>query len=70
LASILLVEIICALPLDRGSKIDVCAIACFAIGMGAVLTPIGEPLSTIVVSKLSGAPYYAGFDFLIRSLGI
>lgn len=38
--------------------------------MGAVLTLIGEPLSTIFVSKLSGAPYYAGFDFLIRSLGI
>lgn len=70
LASILLVEIICALPLDRGSKIDVCVVACFAIGMGAVLTPIGEPLSTIVVSKLSGTPYYAGFDFLLRNLSI
>jgi predicted cation transporter len=70
LAAILLVEIICALPLDRDSKIDVCVVACFAIGLGAALTPLGEPLSTIVVAKLSGAPYYAGFDFLIRMLGI
>jgi predicted cation transporter len=70
LASILLVEIICALPLDRGSKIDITVVACFAIGLGAALTPLGEPLSTIVISKLSGAPHYAGFDFLIHLLGI
>jgi predicted cation transporter len=70
LAAILLVEIICALPLDRGSKIDITVVACFAIGLGAALTPLGEPLSTIVVAKLSGAPHYAGFDFLILILGI
>ncbi|MDD1698542.1 MAG: DUF1646 domain-containing protein, partial [Methanoregula sp.] len=70
LASILLVEIVCALPLDRGEKIDVCIVACFAIGLGAALTPLGEPLSTIVISKLSGPPYYAGFDFLLLLLGM
>jgi len=70
LASILLVEILCALPLERDSKIDITVVACFAIGMGAALTPLGEPLSTIVISKLSGAPYYAGFDFLLHLLGI
>jgi predicted cation transporter len=70
LAAILLVEIICALPLDRSSKIDITVVACFAIGLGAALTPLGEPLSTIVVAKLSGAPHYAGFDFLFRILGI
>ena len=70
LASILLVEIICALPLDRDSKIDITVVACFAIGLGAALTPLGEPLSTIVIAKLSGAPHYAGFDFLYHNLGI
>jgi predicted cation transporter len=70
LAAILLVEIICALPLDRGSKVDITVVACFAIGLGATLTPLGEPLSTIIIAKLYGAPYYAGFDFLIRILGI
>jgi predicted cation transporter len=70
LASILLVEIICALPLDRGSKIDITVVACFAIGLGAALTPLGESLSTIVIAKLSGPPYYAGFDFLLQILGI
>jgi len=70
LAAILLVEIICALPLDRGSKIDITVVACFAIGLGAALTPLGEPLSTIIVAKLSGAPHFARFDFLFRILGI
>jgi predicted cation transporter len=54
----------------RDSKIEVCIVACFAIGLGAALTPLGEPLSTIVISKLAGPPYYAGFDFLILLLGM
>ena len=70
LASILLVEIICALPLERDSKIDITVVACFSIGLGAALTPLGEPLSTIVIGKLSGPPHYAGFDFLLQILGI
>ncbi|MGB9131124.1 MAG: DUF1646 family protein [Methanosarcina sp.] len=70
LAAIILVEMVNAMPLSRKSKIDLTIIACFSIGLGAALTPLGEPLSTIAISKLSGAPYYAGFDFLIKMLGI
>jgi predicted cation transporter len=70
LAAIILVEMVNAMPLSRQSKIDLTVIACFSIGLGAALTPLGEPLSTIVVSKLSGPPYYAGFDYLIKLLGI
>jgi predicted cation transporter len=70
LASIILVEIVCALPLGRPEKIGITVIACFSIGLGAVLTPLGEPLSTIAISKLSGDPYYAGFWFLFEMLGI
>ena len=70
LAAIILVEVVNAMPLSRRSKIDLTIIACFSIGLGAALTPLGEPLSTIAVSKLSGAPYYAGFDFLFNMLGI
>ena len=44
-------------------------IACFAIGLGAALTPIGEPLATIAVQKLKGEPYHAGFFFLLKLLG-
>jgi predicted cation transporter len=69
LASIILVEVVNAMPLSRKSKIDLTIIACFAIGLGAALTPLGEPLSTIAISKLSGAPYHAGFGFLLQMLG-
>jgi predicted cation transporter len=70
LAAIILVEIVCALPLGRQEKIGVTVISCFSIGLGAVLTPLGEPLSTITISKLSGDPYYAGFWFLFDLLAI
>ncbi len=39
-----------------------------ALGRGAALTPIGEPLSTIATAKLSGPPHYAGFFSLARLL--
>jgi predicted cation transporter len=70
LAAIILVEIVCALPLGRQQKIGITVIACFSIGLGAALTPLGEPLSTIAISKLSGDPYHAGFMFLFELLGI
>jgi predicted cation transporter len=70
IAAIILVEVVCALPLNRTAQVQMTVIACFAIGVGAALTPLGEPLSTIVISKLSGPPYFAGFNFLINLLGI
>jgi predicted cation transporter len=69
LAAIILVEVVNAMPLSRKSKIDLTIIACFSIGLGAALTPLGEPLSTIAVSKLSGEPYNADFMFLFNMLG-
>ncbi|AKB15974.1 MAG: cation transporter [Methanosarcina sp. 795] len=69
LAAIILVEMVNALPLSRKSKIDLTVIACFSIGLGAALTPLGEPLATIAVSKLSGEPYHADFMFLFNMLG-
>ena len=70
LAAIILVEVMCALPIDRKNKISLTVIACFSIGLGAALTPLGEPLSTIVTSKLAGAPYHASFTFLFEMIGI
>jgi len=69
IAALLLVEFITVLPLHRRAEINLTIIACFAIGLGAALTPLGEPLSTIVVSKLNGAPYHADFFYLLRLLG-
>lgn len=64
IASIILVEIIFLVPLERKHKINICIIACFSIGLGATLTPIGEPLATIAISKLN-----QDFFYLFRLLG-
>ncbi len=70
IAALLLVELVNCMPLDRKTKINLVIIACFSIGLGAVLTPVGEPLSTIAVTKLQGDPYNAGFFFLFNQLAI
>ncbi len=54
IAAIILVTLISVIALDRQSEIRFTILACFSIGLGAALTPIGEPLSTITVSKLNG----------------
>ena len=70
IAALLLVELVNCMPIDRKTKINLVIIACFSIGLGAVLTPVGEPLSTIAITKLQGLPYNAGFFFLFNQLAI
>ena len=70
IASLLLVELLNCMPFDRKTKINLVIIACFSIGLGAVLTPVGEPLSTIAITKLQGEPYHAGFFFLFNQLAV
>ncbi len=70
ISSLFLCEIANTLPLERKDKINFVIVACFAIGLGAVLTPLGEPLSTIAITKLQGPPYHAGFFYLFDQLGI
>lgn len=70
IAALILVEFITVLRLHRRAEVNLTVIACFAIGLGAALTPLGEPLSTIAVSKLSGEPYHATFFYLARLLGV
>jgi predicted cation transporter len=70
IAALLLVELMNCMPFDRQTKINIIIIACFSIGLGAVLTPVGEPLSTIAITKLQGDPYNAGFFFLFNQLAI
>ncbi len=69
IAALILAEVVSALRLPRNLEVRLVVIACFSIGLGAVLTPLGEPLSTIAVSKLAGEPYHAGFFFLLTLLG-
>jgi predicted cation transporter len=64
IAALILVEAIALLKLDRDSETAAVVLACFAIGLGAALTPVGEPLGTIAVTAL-----HADFWYLARLLG-
>lgn len=64
IAAIVLVAVVTVLQLDRRSEIRLVILTCYSIGLGAVLTPIGEPLSTIATSKLN-----QDFFYLFRLLG-
>lgn len=70
LTAFLLAEIVTALPLARENKVRLVVVSCFALALGACLTPVGEPLSTILVAKLAGAPFYAGFFFPLQLFGL
>jgi predicted cation transporter len=70
IAALLLVEFVNTLPIDRETRVEVTITACFSIGLGAALTPLGEPLSTIAITKLQNEPFHAGFFFLFDLLAI
>ncbi len=64
IAALFLVEAIALMKLDRDSEIITVVLACFAIGLGAALTPIGEPLGTIAIAAVG-----KGFWYLMRLIG-
>ena len=66
IAALLLVEIVTALTLDRKTEIAIVVVACFSIGLGAALTPVGEPLSTIVINTKLDEDFW----YLFREIGI
>ena len=69
IAALALAEIISILRLERRREIRLVVYACYAIGLGAALTPIGEPLGTIAVAKLKGPPHNADFFYLLERIG-
>ena len=68
IAALILCERAATLRFSQRDTVHVIVMGCFAIGMGAVLTPLGEPLSTIVTSKLAEEPHNAGFFYLFNLL--
>lgn len=65
IASLILVEVLTHLNLDRMNRVLLAILACFAIGLGSALTPLGEPLSTIARAKLR-----VDFFYIFRTMGI
>jgi predicted cation transporter len=70
IAALVLCEIVSAINLDKKYETRLVIFACFSIGMGAALTPIGEPLSTIAVAKLRGGALGEDFFMLMRIFGV
>ncbi|HJU28129.1 MAG TPA: DUF1646 family protein [Candidatus Binataceae bacterium] len=63
-AALVLVEALGLLQVAGENRTRVAVAGCFAIGLGAALTPIGEPLATLVAGSLQ-----LGFFGLFRMLG-
>lgn len=70
IAALILAEVVSALNMDEKYERIFVILACFSIGMGAALTPLGEPLSTIAIAKLRGGYHQVDFLFLMRLIGI
>ena len=62
-AALVLVEVVGLLHFEREKKVRVTIAGCFAIGMGAALTPLGEPLSTLAARALN-LGFFGLFDLL------
>ena len=52
-AALVLVQVIAMLHFEREKSVRLTIAGCFAIGMGAALTPLGEPLSTLAARALN-----------------
>jgi predicted cation transporter len=63
-AALVFAEAVSLLKMDRSAEIAATVFGCFAIGMGAVTTPLGMPASTLVLAAL-----HADFWYLARLLG-
>jgi predicted cation transporter len=66
---LILSEVLLVLRLHRELKVKIAVLSCLSIGLGAVLTPLGGPLTAIAVEKLKGEPYHADFFFMARLMG-
>ena len=63
-AALVFAEAVSLLKMDRSAEVAATVFGCFAIGLGAVTTPLGMPASTLVLAAL-----HADFWYLARLLG-
>ena len=63
IAALLLVEVVGLLRFEPEKRVRVIVAGCFAIGLGASLTPLGEPLSTLAARALN-LSFLGLFDLL------
>ena len=70
IAALVLCEVVSAISLDKKQGTRLVVFTCFSIGMGAALTPIGMPLSTIAMAKLGKGTFNTDFLMMTRTFGI
>ena len=59
-AALVFAEAISLLKMDRSTEVAATVLGCFAIGLGAVTTPLGMPASTLVLAALHADGANAG----------
>lgn len=65
-SALVLAEVLKVVSLEKTTMVTITVFACYAIGLGAILTPLAEPMGLIINQALAGAPHYADFFFLLR----
>jgi len=66
-SALVLAEVLKVVNLGRDATVRITVFACYAIGLGAVLTPLAEPMGLSITNALAGAPHYADFFFLLKN---
>ena len=66
-SALLLAEVLKVVNLEKEATVRITVFACYAIALGAVLTPLAEPMGLVISSALSGPPHNADFFFLLRN---
>ncbi len=65
-AALVLAEVLQVVNLEREQTVKVTVYACYAIGLGAILLPLAEPLGLVIYNELAAGPYKADFFFVLR----
>ena len=66
-SALVLAEVLQVVNLGHDTNVKITVFACYAIGLGAVLTPLAEPMGLVINNALSVPPHNADFFFLLRN---
>ncbi len=65
-AALVLAEVLQVVNLERDQTVKVTVYACYAIGLGAILLPLAEPLGLVIYKELAAGVHQADFFFVLK----
>ena len=65
-SALVLAEVLKVVNLERTATVRITVFACYAIGLGAILTPLAEPLGLVIYKELAAGPHQADFFFVLK----